>query len=102
MQITTKSPKKHFHNKPFNNQVIPFSFYFLNQILNQHNFILSNFLQYKKYKQAYFATWLFTLKHFQKQIKNTKQIQRNFYPELRGFGVMIPQRWQRTLVLPNQ
>jgi len=78
---------KYFHNQTLIlNQVIVFLFYFLKSNINQFNFIMSPFSSILKNTNKFlFATWLFTLKSFfSKLIKNTKQINQNFYPELRG------------------
>jgi len=78
--------KKHFFTINLDPQIERFLFLlFLNQIsINLITFLSHLSFNIKKYKQILFPTWLFHLKLFSKLIKNTKHINQNFYPKLRG------------------
>jgi len=102
MQITKNT--KYFHKQTLIlNQVIVFLFYFLKSNINQFKFYHEfTFFNIKKHKQILICHLAFYFKiFFSKLIKNTKQINRNFYPELRGSDPSRVRR-QRTLVLSNQ
>ena len=85
-----KKTRKYFHKQTLIlNQVIVFLFYFifLNQTLINLNFIMSSLsLILKNTNKFSFATWFFILKpFFQKLIKNTKSIKRQFLPRTTRF-----------------